>query len=279
MAKKLLLILTGVCFAPLFSLAQVWEVGAMLGASTYSGELTPGLIDTKQIHFDGGVLVRYCVNRYFTIKGNVFDGTISGDDQDATSPKNRQRNLNFRSNILDVGINGEINLTGFESNTRYFKTQYKTSPYIFAGLSVFHFDPEGYDHVTNQWVRLQPLGTEGQGTPRYNNRTKYDLTEISIPFGLGIKHNLSEHWNLGFEFGWRKTFTDYLDDVSNTYIPNDYLSHFSGALAARMAIGNSPANAAYGDNMLRGNPQTNDWYMIGGVTITYIILPPYCPHF
>jgi len=274
------MILTGVCFAPLFSFSQqVWEVGAMLGASTYSGTLTPGLIDPKQIHFAGGVLVRYNITRYFTIKGNVYDGTISGNDEDATNPKNRQRNLNFTSNILDVGINGEINLTGFEASSRYFKTQYKTSPYLFGGVAIFHFDPEGFDPVTGQWVRLQPLGTEGQGTPRYNDRTKYALTQVSIPFGFGLKHNISEHWNLGFEFGWRKTFTGYLDDVSNTYVPNDYLSHFSGALAARMAIGNNPANLVYGDNVDRGNPNTDDWYMFGGVTITYTILPPYCPHF
>jgi len=279
MAKKIFIILIGVCLAPLFTFAQLWEVGVLLGASTYSGDLTPGLIDPKQIHPDGGVLVRANINRYFTVKGNVYYGTISGNDEDATNPKDRQRNLNFKSHILDISVNGEINLLGFESNTRYYKTQYKTSPYLFGGVAVFNFDPEGYDPVTNSWVRLQPLGTEGQGTTRYNDRQKYALTQISIPFGFGLKHNLSEHWNIGFEFGWRKTFTDYLDDVSNTYVPNQYLSQFSGALAARMAIGNNPLNKDYGDNVNRGNPNTDDWYMIGGITITYIILAPYCPHF
>jgi len=279
MVKNLIMICIGVFFTPLFTFAQVWEVGAFLGRSAYAGDLTPGLIDTKQIHPAGGILVRYTVSKYFTIKGNAYDGTISGDDADATNPKNVRRSLNFRSNILDVGLNGEINITGFEPTSRYYKSQYKTSPYIFLGVSVFNFDPQGYDKVSGKWVRLQPLGTEGQGTPRYNDRQKYALTQIAIPFGLGFKHNLSEHWNIGLEIGFRKTFTDYLDDVSDSYIPNDYLSHFSGALAARMALGNNLANLAYTDNTLRGNPNTDDWYMMAGITITYVILPPYCPHF
>jgi len=275
MTKKLIIICLGVFFTPLFCFSQIWEVGAMLGASTYNGDLTPGLIDTKQIHAAGGVIARVNINKYFTVKGNVYYGEISGDDKDATNPQLRQRNLNFKSNILDISVNGEINLTGFDPS----KKDYKTSPYLFLGIAVFNFDPYGYDPVSNSWVRLQPLGTEGQGTPRYNIRTKYALTQISVPFGIGLKHSLSEHWNIGLEFGLRKTFTDYLDDVSSTYVDNKYLSQFSGALAARMAIGNNPANAAFGDNVLRGDPNSNDWYMMGGIIISYNILPPYCPRF
>ncbi len=275
MTKKLIIICIGVLFTPLFCFSQLWEVGVMLGGSTYNGELTPGLIALNEINPAGGAIVRANINKYFTVKGNVYYGTISGDDRYATNPKSLQRNLNFKSNILDVGVNGEVNLTGFDVTKR----DYHTSPYLFLGIAVFNFDPLGFDSKTNQWVRLQPLGTEGQGTPRYNVRTKYALTQISIPFGIGLKHNISEHFNLGVEFGLRKTFTDYLDDVSSTYVDNQYLSQFSGALAARMAIGNNSMNKDFTSTTLRGNPNTDDWYMFGGIIISYNILPAYCPHF
>jgi hypothetical protein len=273
MIKKFIVIIIGVFFTPLFSFGQLWEVGVMLGGSTYSGDLTPGLIDMKQINFAGGALIRANITKYITIKGNVYDGTITGDDRDATLLKNRQRNLSFRSNLLEIGTNLEINLTGFQANSK----QYRTSPYLFIGLSVFKFDPQGYDSTTNKWVRLQPLGTEGQETPRYNERRKYGLTQVSVPFGIGLKHNFSPHWNIGLEFGWRKTFTDYLDDVSTTYVEYDYLSHVNGALAARMS--NKSGNLTFTSVDLRGNSATADWYMFGGIIISYSILAPMCYRF
>jgi hypothetical protein len=272
MIKRLIVICIGVFFTPLFSFAQLWEVGVMVGGSAYSGDLTPGLIDLKQIHPAGGVLIRANITKYITVKGNVYYGNISGDDRDAPVEKNKTRNLSFRSNVLDIGTNMEINLTGFKPNNPH----YTTSPYLFIGLSVFKFDPEGYDDVTNKWVRLQPLGTEGQGTARYNDRKKYDLTQVSIPFGFGLKHSISEHWNIGLEMGWRKTFTDYLDDVSTTYVEYDYLQRFSGDLAARMS---NRTNKTFTSKDLRGNAQNMDWYMFGGIIVTYAILPPACYRF
>ena len=273
MTKKIIIACIGVLITPLFAFAQFWELGIMVGGSAYNGELTPGLIDMKQIHPAGGALVRANITKYITVKGNVYYGEISGTDADATTAKNKARNLSFRSTMLDIGANCEINLMGFVANSRI----YTTSPYFFIGLSVFSFDPQAFDSVSNQWVRLQPLGTEGQGTPRYNDRQKYALTQISIPFGLGLKHNFSEHWNIGLEFGVRKTFTDYLDDISSTYVEYDYLSHFSGALAARMS--NRTGNLSLGPATYRGNPQTNDWYMFGGITLTYTIIMPPCYRF
>ena len=71
----------------------------------------------------GVLLVRANINRYFTVKGNVYYGTISGNDEDASNPKNRQRNLDFKSQLLDISVNAEINILGFESNRRYFSSQ------------------------------------------------------------------------------------------------------------------------------------------------------------
>jgi hypothetical protein len=180
--------------------------------------------------------------------------------------------------MLDIGVNGELNITGFLAGSK----KYLTSPYLFAGLSVFKFDPEAYDNDTKEWVRLQPLGTEGQGTTRYNDRHKYALTQISIPIGFGMKHNFAENWNLGFEIGVRKTFTDYLDDVSSTYVEYNYLESTSGSLAARLSNRTgelSGTRIEYTSKNMRGNPTNKDWYLFAGITLTYTIMQGSCYQF
>lgn len=274
--KKTLLITTIGVLLPLFAFCQHWEIGIMAGAANYSGDLTPGPIQVNETKPAGGALIRYNINDYWTLKANIYDGEIAGSDENATLEKNKIRNLSFRSNILDVGVQGEVNILGFESGTG----KLRTSPYIFAGLSIFKFDPEGY--INGQWVRLQPLGTEGQGTIRYNDRQKYGLTQVSIPFGIGLKHNFSGYWNVGIELGWRKTFTDYLDDVSSTYVDYDYLAATNGVLAANLSNRSGELGGKrvqYTDKDLRGNPTNKDWYMFGGITLTYTIHPSMCYRF
>jgi hypothetical protein len=281
--KKLLLL--GVCLAcmPLVSSAQFWEFGGMLGASNYSGDLSPTPVVMSETHPAVGGIVRYNVNRHFTMKGNIYYGTLSGSDENTDNPKNRARNLSFKTNLLEVGANAEINLTGFEAGSR----DDRTSPYLFAGLCLFKFDPmaEYTDPVTRKtsWIRLQPLGTEGQGTTTFNERHKYPLTQVAIPFGAGFKHNFAGNWNFGMELGWRKTFTDYIDDVSLTYVPDYILRAQNGEYAANLS---DRSGELTGDNSFsktdldpRGNPTNKDWYFFGGVTITYTILPHACYSF
>jgi hypothetical protein len=156
---------------------------------------------------------------------------------------------------------------------------------------VFGYDPEGTRQIngvaSDEWVRLQPLGTEGQETTEFNDRRKYALTQVSIPFGAGLKYNLWGPINVGMEMGLRKTFTDYIDDVSSTYVPNEVLRRQHGQLAADM--GNKSlfvdsekktrsveVTSNVNDLVPRGNPDNKDWYMFGGITITYTILPAKC---
>jgi len=248
------------------------EIGIALGGSQYFGDLNDSY-GLKTVTPAGGIYVRRRMNGYISLKIVANYTRVGYDDKYNSDPFEKERNLNFKSDVIEGALQAEFNFFKFITGDTY----NRWTPFLTGGVGAFYYNP--YTTLDGTRYYLRPLGTEGQGTPRYNDRTKYALTQVSIPFGFGLKHNISEHWNLGFEFGWRKTFTGYLDDVSNTYVPNDYLSHFSGALAARMAIGNNPANLVYGDNVDRGNPNTDDWYMFGGVTITYTILPPYCPHF
>lgn len=231
----------------------------------------------------GGLIARYNYGPYLTFKGTALYGQIEGADANYANddPYRKRRNLSFKSDIVEFSIQGEWNILGYE-NTR---TSYAWTPYLFGGISVFRFNPKaqfkyvaGLHDATLQaqdgdWIELQPLGTEGQETTKFNDKRRYALTQVSIPFGVGAKWQLNDHWAFGIDFGLRKTFTDYLDDVSSIYVDNIIVGGASGPMAVAMKdraqeVGEAP----FENNDLRGNSGTKDWYMMGGLTITYRIL-------
>ncbi|MGZ5282482.1 MAG: type IX secretion system protein PorG [Bacteroidia bacterium] len=284
--KKVIIYFIGVFFIPLFANAQFWEIGGMIGGSNYAGDLSPTPIVLKETHPAIGAFVRANVKKSLSFKGNLYYGVVSGTDENTTVEKNRRRNLNFRSSILEVGLNAELNLMPFETGSR----KNKTAPYVFGGLAIFKFDPKAYfdtnpnDDTEGEYVRLQPLGTEGQGTTQFNDREKYSLTQVSIPFGMGLKHNFSGNWNVGLEAGLRKTFTDYIDDVSKTYVEYYILDQQGSELSPILADRtqeydptHNPENRTKLEE--RGNETTKDWYMFAGITVSYTIMPKYCFRF
>jgi opacity protein-like surface antigen len=219
--KKILLSLF-VLSTPLFVKAQhAWsrpyfEVGVMGGFSNYSGELVNSIVDVKHMHLAGAIFGRYNMNKYLTFRLQVALGTISGDDKDSKQDRNIVRNLHFRSPLTEIGLMGEFNLMGYNpvGHGKMF------SPYAFLGMSIFNFNPRAkhFDpRRDGEWVDLQPLHTEGQGSSTFPNRKPYSKTQVSFPLGLGFKFAVHSNLNLGFEIGFRATRTDYLDDVGNTY--------------------------------------------------------------
>ena len=131
------------------------------------------------------------------------------------------------------------------------------SPYIFGGVGVFFFNPK------SNGVALRDLGTEGQNVG-FEGRKKYNLYSFSIPFGFGVKISLNSRLGFGFEWGLRKTFTDYIDDVSTTY-------YLDGANIdpANTAMYLSDPTGLHKPYMQRGNPKTNDWYAFTGISLSY----------
>ena len=107
---------------------------------------------------------------------------------------------------------------------------------------------------------LQELGTEGQGTTSFQNRKPYSLTQLSIPFGGGVKIGVSDDFNIIIEYGLRKTFTDYIDDVSTTYagIPSEFDNitiELSDRSLDKMITGPK-------DGIARGDETNKDWYSL-----------------
>ena len=245
--------------------AQSFEVGVMAGVANYNGDLSPKSINgaMSEFHLAFGGFGRYNINQYFAARAHINYGSISADDAKASSVSQQQRNLQFRSNILEIGLAGEINFPGFQPYNLY----RPFSPYIFAGISLFKFNPKAeYD---NKSVALRDLGTEGQGMAAFSDRQKYSLWNLSIPFGAGVKWAITDMLAIGFEAGLRKTFTDYLDDVSTTYVNYGELAAANGELAAALSNRSNEAKVT-GDG--RGDPENDDWYMFFGITISHHFL-------
>lgn len=239
------------------------EVGLFLGGSYYIGDLSPLGHFNQFTQPAGGILVRHNINPRFAVRASVLVGSVQGADSISNSTWQKQRNQSFRSDVYEFSGQLEFNFLDFEIGNDY----KRFSHYIFIGLGGFRYNPQGL--VNDTWVDLQPLGTEGQGLPNGPDKRKYKLTQLSVPVGVGVKIGLSKYITLGFEWGMRKTFTDYIDDVSTRYYDPAVLAAKRGANAAHFSdksIGNDPNFNNIGRQ--RGNPTTKDWYNFSGVTLT-----------
>ena len=145
------------------------------------------------------------------------------------------------------------------------------SIYLFGGVGGFYFNPKGKNPVTGEWVALQPLHTEGQGI--IGTRQPYKRFQVCIPMGLGFTFRLAPQWRLGIDLGLRKTFTDYIDDVSLTYVDPAMFAQSGSPNAALSAImsdkskGNIPGGSAPGQQ--RGDPKDKDSYMFLTINLAY----------
>jgi hypothetical protein len=63
----------------------------------------------------------------------------------------------------------------------------------------------------------------------YPDRKEYGLTQLEIPMGFGFKYYFKENVYIGLEVLHRKTFTDYIDDVSTKYIDPIYFQKYLDA--------------------------------------------------
>ncbi len=255
---------------PLFAHAQYLDAGILLGASNYLGDLSknssavyPG--ETKPAI---GVLARYNFSDRFGARLGLTYTSVSGRDANVRQDEFiRQRNLSFNSRIVELSLLGEVNLPGYQPYGLF----RPFSPYLFGGVAIFNYNPR--TRYLGNWVKLQPLGTEGQGLAQYPGRRRYSTVSLAIPFGAGVKYALTDKLTLGLELGARYTLTDYLDDVSGTYVSYPELLAGNGPLAAALGnrtgelLGKEPVTVLTGTQ--RGDLSSKDWYFILGATLTY----------
>ncbi len=238
--------------------AQNLHLNLFAGASNYSGDLQDKGFTLSQSHFAGGFGVSYDITNHFSVQTALNFGTISANDKYG---RNKFRNLNFSTGISEVNVGAQYFITPISDHV--------LTPYVFAGLAIYHFNPYTTD-TSGTKTYLKPLSTEGEGFIAGKNN--YNLTQFAIPFGAGVKFSLSDNVNVGFEIGYRKLFTDYLDDVSSTYVDEALLLSNRGAKAVELAYrGNELKN---GDpypagGTIRGGATRKDWYYFTGLTASF----------
>jgi hypothetical protein len=258
---KRLLVLTFV-FVPFLTFSQRLHLNLFGGFSNYEGDLQgkPFTLDQSNGAFGGGL--SYDVTNHFSVRTGLVYGSIQADDK-KNKPSLQPRNLNFKSKILEGNLLFEYNL--LDMNYRKF------TPYIFGGVAVYHFNPYSYD-TSGHKIYLQQLSTEGQGLSVYPDRKPYKLTQFALPFGAGLKLRISDNVVMAYEIGLRKIFTDYLDDISTTYVDQAVLLAGKGPKAVEMAYRGGElknGNPVYPlDGSIRGGAKYKDWYYFHGITVS-----------
>ncbi len=240
---------------------------------------------------------RYMLFQNLGITGNLSFGYVYGDDKFTEESFRNNRNIHFRSPILELSSTAQLYVLRLERvGARYRRITgvraargLRLSGYLFAGVGGFYFNPQGYfegasytgnfpaeELPADGWYNLRPLRTEGQGF--FETRNQYSPFSLAIPFGLGAMIKINTDISIGIQYGFRKTFTDYIDDVSKTYVdPAIYSIIFEDPARAALAeYFANPTNNQLSKNVTapgqqRGNPYNTDAYMFGFITVYYKI--------
>lgn len=191
---------------------QEGEFGIGIGAGHYFGDLnTRAKLNRPKIA--AGIFFRKNFGNY--IAARVVANFAQLGYSDIYNKQNefmRLRNLSFNSNVWELSLRGDFNFFRFLPGD----PEFNFTPFISLGVGVFSYDP--YAYLQGQKYFLRPLGTEGQGSSLYPDRKPYGSMAICIPFGVGFKYAVNDKFNVGLEITHRFTTTDYLDDVSTTYV-------------------------------------------------------------
>ena len=225
---------------PFANAKQYITLGISANALNYFGDIVPKSrafsTDIAYTRPGLGISSMARLGPSFALRAKFMYGRISSSDFGVADPSDEQaryryvRNFQFRNDVKDLSIVGMLDLF---PNPSTVSLRMRFTPYIFAGISVFHHDPQGL--VPNQailtpedlnnpftpeqageWVSLSELQTEGPDNT-------YSNFQISIPFGAGVRFRLSNRFDVEGEFSYRYLFTDYLDDVSGNYVDKGIL--------------------------------------------------------
>ena len=252
------------------------EFGFSLGAAHYFGDLNP------RAHFNrpklaAGAFFRKQFGNYIAVRvQGQFSQVGYADKYYDDNEFQHLRNLSFNSSIWELGLQGDFNFFKFIPGTE----EYRFTPYVTIGASIFSYDPYAYLNGTKYYLR--PLGTEGQGTAAYPDRKPYGSMAFAVPFGVGIKYAINQKINIGFEVLHRFTTTDYLDDVSTTYVGADKFpllpdgsTSVAGLLQDRSyEVTTTPIGI---EGRQRGYAKQKDQFTTAQVTVSFNLTSYRCP--
>jgi Domain of unknown function (DUF6089) len=298
--QKVFILLLTILLLPVFSQAQKWkrqrvEYSFGLGATNFLGDLggrnqvgTDFIMDfeLKSTRYAASLGYRYQIGKDWYTKLNLIYARVSGNDNLTKEPARARRELSFKSEIIELSGQLEYMLIKQKSGHLYRlrgvrgKKWFRFEVYLLGGIGVIWYDPKSTDRNGN-WQRLAPLNTEGQGLP--GGPKDYSQFTAVIPYGIGIRRNLSggarsRHfgsWSISLELTMRKTFSDYIDDVSTDY----YADGDKNPSAIKDAYGDQAfyfhdpsgdmQNGGFGEPQQRGDRTDKDAYMLGILSINY----------
>jgi hypothetical protein len=251
-------LLTIILFLPCVSFSQNFHFSGRLGVAGYNGDLKAHSITLSQTHILGSIGVQYDLTEHIAARSYLTFTGLRGDDKKGTISM-QERNLNFKTKLFEWEVSAQYDI--FSLNDKWW------TPYVFAGIGIYHYNPYTMDSAGNKMF-LKPLSTEGEGFIAGVNN--YKLTGVSIPVGLGFNYALNEDMRLGLEFGYRKTFTDYLDDVSTNYVDKSALLTARGQTAVDFAWRGDEYNGAPypAGGRERGHANQKDGYYFRALTYT-----------
>ncbi len=290
----LALLMTGICsyaqksfsytkIKPVYSDMQYTsEVGINAGLTAFLGDLggTRGKGENFSKDLNGivfrphiGVSYAYYPLSWLKVHGTLNYTTLTGADSVIKSrykqSKGRfERNLSFRSRVEELSVGAELYPLQLINRTH---RETLLKPFVGIGVGMFHFNPQ--TKLNGDWVDLQPLKLEGEGFAEYPDSKEYKLYQFYIPLTLGFKYRLDDNISIGFQATFRKTFTDYIDDVSNhVYVDptlfDKYLSSDKAALAKQLYYRGDP-NKPINPKQLRSDGSNKDSYSTLAITFAY----------
>ncbi len=267
-----------------------YEIGGSIGVMNCLTDLGGGKgigkkfikdINLGKTQAAGSVFVSAVYKNALVLRSEATWGVVTASDAVLKSVKEStfgryERNLSFRSTIFEVSAVTEIHPRFFRKYSKDEKLP-RLSPYLLGGIGYFRFNPQA--KLDSQWIDLQRLATEGQGFAEYPDKKVYKLKQINFPIGAGFKYKLSPLFNFSAEFVYRILNTDYLDDVSTTYInpvtfsnPLNNYSVIDISRVLRLYDRQSEINPSHITNVgdARGNPKNKDAYFSINLKVGFI---------
>lgn len=202
------------------------SIGAMncltdLGGKKGTGKSFIGDVNFKNTQLCASIFFSEYYKNAVGLRTEITWGNVKASDKVLSGVKETtmgryERNLSFNSSIFEIMAAAEIHPLYFKQHWGSQQKMHRISPYLLGGIGFFVYNPR--TRYNGDWVDLQPLHTEGQGFAEYPDRKPYKLKQFNFPVGGGLRFKIVPNVNLSAECVYRILNTDYLDDVSTTYV-------------------------------------------------------------
>jgi hypothetical protein len=250
---------------------QQGEFGITVGAAHYFGDLnTRAAVNRPKPAI--GIYFRKQFTNYTGLRVAAHFAQLGYSDVYSKNEFQQRRNLSFNTNIFEIALQGDFNFFKFIPTD----PNYRFTPYITFGVGLFSYDP--YAFYNGEKVFLRPLNTEGETF--YKNRKSYGTLALCFPIGGGLKYNISVSINFSIEIAYRFTKTDYIDDVSTTYVGIDKFPIVNGqpSIAAVMQDRSFETGEPIGiEGRQRGWSKQKDHYVFAEIGLSFNLSSYLCP--